>query len=107
MDNMEKLLAEGDYYDYGRILSYHAPWMFVIGARGLGKTYGAKKLVIGDWIRKRWQFIYLRRTAEEQKNKGTWFADIAEQYPELEFRVTIRLRIALVILSELITLALP
>jgi hypothetical protein len=85
---MEKLLAEGDYYDYGHILSYHAPWMFVIGARGLGKTYGAKKLVIGDWIKKRWQFIYLRRTAEEQKNKGTWFADIAEQYPGLEFRVS-------------------
>lgn len=85
---MEKLLAEGDYYDYGRVLSYHAPWMFVIGARGLGKTYGAKKLVIGDWIKKRWQFIYLRRTAEEQKNKGTWFADIAEQYPELEFRIS-------------------
>ena len=64
---MEKLLAEGDYYDYGRVLSYHAPWIFVIGARGLGKTYGAKKLVIGDWIKKRWQFIYLRRTAEEQR----------------------------------------
>lgn len=88
MDIMERLLGEGDYYDYGRVLSYHAPWMFVIGARGLGKTYGAKKLVIGDWIKKRWQFIYLRRTAEEQKNKGTWFADIAEQYPELEFRVS-------------------
>ena len=85
---MEKLLAENDYYDYGHVLSYHAPWMFVVGARGLGKTYGAKKLVIGDWIKKRWQFIYLRRTAEEQKNKGTWFADIAEQYPELEFRVS-------------------
>lgn len=52
MDIMEKLLGEGDYYDYGHILSYHAPWMFVIGARGLGKTYGAKKLVIGDWIKK-------------------------------------------------------
>ena len=70
------------------MLSYHAPWMFVIGARGLGKTYCAKKLVIGDWIKKRWQFIYLRRTAEEQKKKGTWFADIAEQYPDLEFRVS-------------------
>lgn len=42
LDIMERLLSEGDYYDYGRVLSYHAPWMFVIGARGLGKTYGAK-----------------------------------------------------------------
>nr|DAG86434.1 MAG TPA: DNA encapsidation protein [Caudoviricetes sp.] len=58
MDIMEKLLGEGDYYDYGRVLSYHAPWMFVIGARGLGKTYGAKKLVIGDWIKKLWQLSF-------------------------------------------------
>ncbi len=70
IDDMERILSESDYYDYGRVLSYHAPWMFIIGARGLGKTYGAKKLVIGDWVKKRWQFIYLRRTAEEQKNKG-------------------------------------
>ena len=38
MNSMERLLSEGDYYDYGRVLSYHAPWMFVIGARGLGET---------------------------------------------------------------------
>lgn len=82
-----KVLNESDYYDYARVLSYHAPWTFIIGARGLGKTYGAKKLVISDWIKRRWQFIYLRRTAEEQKNKGTFFNDIADRYPELEFRI--------------------
>ena len=81
------VLNENDYYDYGRVLSYHSPWMFVIGARGLGKTYGAKKLVITDWMKKRWQFIYLRRTAEEQKNKATFFNDIADQFPDLEFRI--------------------
>lgn len=36
------ILNENDYYDYTRVLSYHAPWMFIIGARGLGKTYGGK-----------------------------------------------------------------
>lgn len=81
------ILNENDYYDYTRVLSYHAPWIFIIGARGLGKTYGGKKLMIDDWVKRRWQFIYLRRTAEEQKNKGTFFNDIADSYPELDFRV--------------------
>lgn len=81
------ILNENDYYDYTRVLSYHAPWIFIIGARGLGKTYGGKKLMIDDWMKRRWQFIYLRRTAEEQKNKGTFFNDIADSYPELDFRV--------------------
>ena len=80
-------VAKSDYYDYRAVLSYHCPWNFVIGARGLGKTYGAKSLVIKDWVKRRWQFIYLRRTAVEQRNKGTFFADIAEAFPDLEFRV--------------------
>ena len=87
MANETTLLNENDYYDYTRVLSYHAPWIFIIGARGLGKTYGGKKLMIDDWMKRRWQFIYLRRTAEEQKNKGTFFNDIADSYPELDFRV--------------------
>lgn len=87
MDTMERLLAEGDYYDYGRVLSYHAPWMFVIGARGLGKTYGAKNLSLVTGLKT--LAIHLSKTYRRgTENKGTWFADIAEQYPELEFRVS-------------------
>lgn len=83
----KKILNESDYYDVSRALSYNAVWNFIIGARGLGKTFCCKKLVINDWIKNRWQFIYLRRTAEEQKSKGTFFADIADQFPDYEFRV--------------------
>jgi hypothetical protein len=80
-------LDEGDYYDYHDVLTYNAPWTFIIGARGLGKTYGAKKLCIRDFVKNGAQFIYLRRTDVEQKSKGTFFADIGEAFPDYEFRV--------------------
>ena len=34
------------YYDYSKILSYKAVFNFIIGARGCGKSYGAKKMLI-------------------------------------------------------------
>ena len=34
------------YYSFNKILSYNAVINMVMGARGLGKTYGAKRMVI-------------------------------------------------------------
>ena len=31
------------YYDYNKVLSYNAFFNFIIGERGVGKTYGWKK----------------------------------------------------------------
>lgn len=75
------------YYDYGPVLSRNAVINMVMGARGLGKTYGAKKIVIKDFISHGNQFIYLRRYKEEQRSKFTFFSDIAHEFPEWEFRV--------------------
>ena len=76
------------FYDYSKILSYNAFWNFIIGGRGLGKTYGAKKLAIRAAIRKGEQFVYVRRYKEELKiSASTFFADIAHEFPEWEFRV--------------------
>ena len=82
-------LKESDYYSLHRILTRNAVWNFIIGARGLGKTFDAKRHVVRDFLKNGWQFIYLRRTAEElrQGAKETWFADIAEFFPEFEFRI--------------------
>lgn len=76
------------YYDYGMILSHHAEWNFIIGGRGLGKTYGAKKRAIKRAIQYGEMFILLRRHKTELvKAKETFFADIADEFPEWEFRV--------------------
>ena len=41
------------YYDYQKVLSYNALLSFIIGERGVGKTYGAKKFCIKNYINKK------------------------------------------------------
>ena len=53
------------YYNYDRIISYNALLNILIGERGVGKTYGASKLVTNAFIKKKRQFVYLRRYKTE------------------------------------------
>lgn len=82
-----KTATKFDYYNFDRICSYDAPYSFILGARGLGKTYGAKKRVILNAIRKGEQFIYLRRYKTEIKGRASFFADIFHEFPDWKFRV--------------------
>lgn len=73
------------FYDYHRILSYNCPVNILIGERGCGKSYGAKKYVIEQYIKKRSQFLYLRRydnelkeIFEKTKNQKDFFDDIKD-----------------------------
>jgi len=75
------------YYNYDKVYSYNATFMYIIGARGLGKTYGAKHRVIRNFIKNGEQFIYLRRYSTELRGRGTFFEDLADQFPEHDFRV--------------------
>lgn len=76
------------YYDYGPLLSHHAEWNFLVGGRGLGKTYGAKKLAIRRAIKSGDMFIYLRRYKEDlSKSRDTFFMDIGHEFPDWDFRV--------------------
>ena len=53
------------YYDYSKILSYNAFINFLIGERGVGKTYGASKFVTSRFINKGEEFAYIRRYKTE------------------------------------------
>lgn len=76
------------YYSFGPVLSHNAVYNFVVGGRGLGKTYGAKKQGINDYLKKGDQFIYVRRYDTELKTaKPTFFADIEQEWPDYVFRV--------------------
>lgn len=75
------------YYDYSKILSYKAVFNFIIGARGCGKSYGAKKMLIKKFIRTGQQFIYLRRFKTELQKVSTWFDDVQAEFPDHEFKV--------------------
>ena len=49
------------FYDYNKVLSYNAMFNFIIGERGVGKTFGAKKFCINRFLKYGEQFVYIRR----------------------------------------------
>ena len=55
------------FLNLDRIMSYTASWTFILGGRGIGKTYGIFKKFIKDFKRNGTQFVYLRRYKEEVK----------------------------------------
>ncbi len=85
---MNTTAAPTTFYDFGPILSRNATYNFIVGSRGLGKTYGAKKKAIKDFFKRGDQFIYLRRYATELKSaKTTIMADIVQEFPTHTFRL--------------------
>lgn len=55
------------YYNYDKILSYNAMLNFLVGERGVGKTFGAKKFVISQFLKNNKEFAYIRRYDNELK----------------------------------------
>ena len=60
-------MKENIFYDINKLLSYNALLSFVVGERGVGKSYGAKKFVAKRFINKHKQFVYIRRYKTELK----------------------------------------
>ena len=54
-----------DYYDWHPTLARNADVTMVIGARGIGKTYGLRKQCIKDFIRHGWRFCEVVRFKKE------------------------------------------
>lgn len=75
------------FWDINPSMSRNCLFNFIVGNRGGGKTYGAKRKVIERFIKSGEQFVYLRRFKEELKDIGTFFDDIAEAFPQCEFKV--------------------
>lgn len=75
------------FYNPNKMLSYNRILSFVIGARGLGKTYGMKKYVINRFIKTGEQFIYLKRYRSDIKGINQFFDSIASEFPEATFKV--------------------
>lgn len=77
-----------DYYNFDKILSYNAIFSMCVGGRGIGKSWGMKKKMIGDALKKSHEFIWLRRYKEEiTDTKSTFFSDISHEFPGYVFRV--------------------
>lgn len=79
---------KGQYFEWGPVFSRQAPITMVVGARGLGKTYGLRKACIDEFLRKGLRFVEVSRFKSEQKqvSKG-YFARVSSEFPGCEFEV--------------------
>ena len=63
------------YFDISKCLSYGAFLNLLIGSRGVGKTYGLTKFVIKEFLKKGYEFMYVRRyKTEMQKSAPKFFS---------------------------------
>lgn len=79
---------ESFYYDYSLIWGYGCKINLIIGARGIGKSYGAKRYLIKQFLHNKKKFIWIRDTEpaieELRKNKGQkFFVDVANEFKDL------------------------
>lgn len=78
------------YYDLSKILSYNAFLNFLIGERGVGKTYSASKFVTKQFINKDEEFCYIRRYKTELSTSIKKFFEplvANEEFPNHKFEV--------------------
>lgn len=77
----------GRYYSVDTALSKNRLFNFIVGPRGVGKTYGAKKRVIKNFLKDGSQFVYIRRYDTELKKAEMqkFFDDVCEEFPECGF----------------------
>lgn len=77
------------YYNLNNILTYNRFLTMIVGGRGTGKSYAVKKMIINNFIKKKEEFVYIRRTKVELEKAATpeFFKDIANEFPDTEFYI--------------------
>ena len=81
-------MSESKWYNPQKLLSHNAFINFVMSPRGNGKSYSAKKIIIKNYLKYGKQAVYIRRTkVEVDEVKDTYWNDIKEEFPNLEFDV--------------------
>lgn len=75
------------YYNPNKMLSHNRLMNFVIGARGIGKSYAFKKFPINRFLKNGEQFIYVRRYKPELKKVKNYFDDVYDEFPEADLEV--------------------
>ena len=81
-------MSKTKYYNWSKTLSYDAPITMVVGARGIGKTYGIRVQAVKDWLRDGSRFVEVSRFKAEQREiqKG-YFDRLSVEFPDLLFKV--------------------
>jgi len=64
------------FYDFNKLFSYDKLFNFILGERGVGKTYGILKYAMNRFIKKGEQFAYVRRYKTELKEAASIFTPL-------------------------------
>jgi hypothetical protein len=75
------------YYDWNVTLSYDADVTMVVGARGIGKTYGIRLQCIRDYIKNKTRFVELVRFKNELSSVQTGYFDRIETNDEFKGKI--------------------
>lgn len=76
------------FWDIYRTLTHNALINIIVGNRGGGKSYGAKKRAVEQFLNKGEQFGYVRRYKDDLKKPlEQFFKDIAQEFPDHECMV--------------------
>lgn len=77
------------YWNLNKTLTYNYLINVIVGNRGGGKSYGAKKWGIDNFLKRGEQFGYIRRYKDEGDEPVVqFFEDIKDKYPDYEFKTT-------------------
>lgn len=80
--------TETKFYSPTKALSYGTPWIFSLGNRSIGKTFGWTCKLINSFLQKGEKFIYMRRFDDDLKLVApSFFDNIQFKYPTTEFEV--------------------
>lgn len=83
----KKEIDRSIFWDINKTLTHNVLINVIVGNRGGGKSYGAKKRCIDNFIKKREQFGYIRRYKDDlKKPMKKFFDDIKWEYPDYEFK---------------------
>ena len=79
-----------EFYDWQKTLSYGAPLTMVVGARGIGKTFGFRKFCVLEYLKKGTRFIEVFRTKVQAKEAARDYfeklAAVCREFDGYEFR---------------------
>lgn len=77
------------HWSKNKIMSYDALFNFVVGARGVGKTWACKYWCFSDFIKNNKRFVWVMRYATEldqATNKDKFFADLSLYFEGYQFK---------------------